>query len=151
MRIFRTFQSPHVPRTVNKMYILVKEVGHTDLVWEVLQMHGVRIIESFKVFVPDAVARVVYRTMEGSRFYEDAVSSLADRTVHVFVIDAGDMSYADFKRNVQGPFGTADANTIRGYLSDEGRIPGSFVHVPDDDNKSLEDRSAFVNLCEVDE
>jgi nucleoside diphosphate kinase len=110
---------------------------------EILNDNLLPVTNVFQVFLSRDLARFIYNTMETSPFFDDAVNSIASRQVSVVVFDAGRVSIEWIKKNVQGPFGTKDPGTIRGLLSRNGAIQGSFVHVPDTFEKADDDLIAM--------
>lgn len=128
------------------MYILVKDVAHTTDVVEMLNDNLLPVIHVFQRFITRETARFIYNTMEGSTFYTDAVESVADKFVSIVVFDATRVDIAWIKKHVQGPFGTRDPGTIRGLMSRNGAVKGSFVHVPDTHWKAEEDLMALAEV-----
>ncbi len=125
------------------MYMLVKDVAHTLDVVEMLNDNLLPVTNVIQMNMTRDVARFIYNTMETSPHYDSAVDSIANRQVSVVVFDAAHVSVDWIKKNVQGPFGTKDPGTIRGLLSRNGTVPGSFVHVPDTFMKADDDLLAM--------
>lgn len=135
------------------MYILLK---HPNFLGDVLSI--VRDYECAKIRAIHAPkltreeAEVVYNNFRESPHYERAVRSLIippHLFVIVFDLDPS-TSIEDFKRTVQGPYGTTDTSTIRGHIAaalenaDDG-----YVHVPDSDEKAKEDMTVFGEPMQV--
>ncbi len=125
------------------MYILLK---HPNFLGDVLsimrdyQCAKIRSIDAPKLTREQA--EVIYNNFQHSPHYERAVRSLiAPPHVFVIVFDLDpSTSIEEFKRTVQGPYGTTDTSTIRGHIAaalenaDDG-----YVHVPDSYEKAEED------------
>lgn len=135
------------------MYILLK---HTNFLGDVLaimrdyQCATIRAIHAPKLNREQA--EVIYNNFRESPHYERAVRSLISPP-HIFVIVFDldpSTSIEHFKRTVQGPYGTTDTSTIRGHIasaldnSDDG-----YVHVPDSQEKAIEDMSVFGEPMQV--
>jgi hypothetical protein len=128
------------------MYILLKKPAFLTDVLSIMRDADCVPVQIYAPRISRAAAEVVYSNFTSSPHYEDAVRSLMEPE-HVFVLEfelPAELSISDFKSNVQGPFGTSDEATIRGYIASAlGTHEGGIVHVPDTREKALEDMSVF--------
>jgi nucleoside diphosphate kinase len=126
------------------MYILLKKTGFLGYVISIIQSHNVEIVSMHTPSLTREQAEVIYNNFRSSPHYENAVQSLlAESFVFILQIRT-DMSVDELKEKVQGRFGTTDETTIRGHIfSAIGSTEGGFVHIPDSEEKAIEDSVVF--------
>lgn len=130
------------------MYVLLHSLDYLGEALDLLQNHYNIPVKSVTVrTVSRERAEVVYNNFRNSPYYERAVSSLLGppAMVAILLIDLPEsMDIADFKRVVQGSYGTTELSTIRGRISARLRNWNEgYVHVPDSVEKAHEDLRAF--------
>lgn len=138
------------------MYILIKRPAFLDDILSVMQRHGCTLHCIHSPTLTRKNAEVIYNNFSESPFYERAVQSVLPDAVgapHVVVVLFDlpkDMAIAEFKRTVQGPYGTADPSTIRGHIAAAlGDANEGYVHVPDSEEKAAEDIQVFGEPTQV--
>lgn len=128
------------------MYILLKKPSFLTDVLSIMRDSDCVPTQIYAPKMTRRAAEVVYSNFTTSPHYESAIRSLTDPD-HVFVLQFDlpyDLSISDFKSKVQGPFGTSDDSTIRGYIASAlGTHDGGLVHVPDSLEKAEEDMTVF--------
>jgi len=135
------------------MYILLKHPNFLGDVLSIMRDYNctnIRAIHAPKL--NQEQAELIYNNFTGSPHYQRAVQSLVAPS-HVFVIVFDlhpSTSIEDFKRTVQGTYGTTDTSTIRGHIAAalNNRDDG-YVHVPDSEEKAIEDLPAFGEPMQV--
>jgi nucleoside diphosphate kinase len=135
------------------MYILLKHPNFLGDVLAIIRDYQCAKIKA--IYAPKLTreqAEIIYNNFRESPHYERAVSSLINPP-HLFVITFDldpNTSIEDFKRIVQGPYGTTDTSTVRGHIAaalenaDDG-----YVHVPDSEEKANEDLTVFGEPMQV--
>lgn len=131
------------------MYILLKKPTFLGDVLSI--MRDYECVKVRAIYAPTLTrehAEVIYNNFRDSPHYERAVQSLLPcAEKHIFVIEFDlleGMSIEDFKRTVQGPYGTTDESTVRGHIACTlGRADEGYVHVPDSHDKAAEDMCVF--------
>ncbi len=125
------------------MYILLKNTGFLTDVIAIVQSHGITIRKMYTPSLKRDQAELIYNNFRSSPHYENAVKSLLNEFVFILDIET-DMSVDEIKEKVQGRFGTTDESTIRGHIySAIGTHESGIVHVPDSEEKALEDSVVF--------
>jgi hypothetical protein len=128
------------------MYILLKKPAFLTDVLSIMRDFNCVPTNIYAPKISRAVAEFLYSNFTASIHYEDAVRSLMEPE-HIFVLEFDlpeELSISDFKSKVQGPFGTSDESTIRGYIASAlGTHEGGIVHAPDTPEKALEDMAVF--------
>lgn len=128
------------------MYILLKKPPFLTDVLSIMRDFDCVPSNIYAPRIDRTAAELVYSNFQDSPHYENAIRSLMEPE-HVFVLQfdlPSDLSISEFKSKVQGPFGTSDESTIRGYIASAlGTHEGGIVHVPDSLAKADEDMSAF--------
>jgi nucleoside diphosphate kinase len=140
---FASYVNKHArKKQKTKMYMLVKDPKNLQLVLEMIVQHNHVHVHNVLTMssLSKETSEFIYEDMRDSSFYKDAVDSLVNQNV-VFVLFCGQTGFdiQAFKKQVQGVYGTNDPSTIRGILSQNGRVKSSFVHVPDTHEKSARD------------
>lgn len=133
------------------MYILIKRPTFLGDVLSIMRDYDcVRVRAIYAPELTREHAEVIYNNFKESPHYERAVQSLLPAQTgarHVFVIEfdlLDGTSIEDFKRTVQGPYGTMDESTVRGHIACAiGNADDGYVHVPDSHEKSAEDIRLF--------
>lgn len=131
------------------MYILLKRPTFLGDVLSIMRDYECARIRA--IYAPELTreqAELIYNNFRTSPHYERAVQSLLlGPKQHVFVIEFDLLegtSVEDFKRTVQGPYGTTDEATVRGHIACAlGNADDGYVHVPDSEEKAREDMSVF--------
>jgi hypothetical protein len=138
------------------MYILLKKPTFLGDVLSI--MRDYECVKVRAIYAPTLTreqAEVIYNNFRDSPHYERAVQSLLPcAEKHIFVIEfdlLDGMSIEDFKRTVQGPYGTTDESTVRGHIACTlGNADEGYVHVPDSHDKAAEDTLFFLeNQCKL--
>ncbi len=129
------------------MYILLKKPTFLGDVLSIMRDYEcARVRAIYAPVLTREQSEVIYNNFRDSPHYEKAVASLMEHN-HVFVIEfdlLDGTSIEDFKRTVQGPYGTTDESTVRGHIACTlGKADEGYVHVPDSHEKAAEDMCVF--------
>ncbi len=134
------------------MYILLKRPTFLGDVLSIMRDYEcARVRAIYAPVLTREQAEVIYNNFTDSPHYERAVQSLLPNKeqgiLHIFVIEFDLLegtSIEDFKRTVQGPYGTTDESTVRGHIACTlGNADEGYVHVPDSHEKAAEDILVF--------
>lgn len=114
-------------------YILIKNPEHYLVVQQKLLFFGCDIFDIRGVILDKSAASSIYSDLQGLTYFQNAVNSIMNKTTLVIRFTHSIMSIDEIKKLIQGPYGTLDHSTIRGYITVflNNGIVDSFVHIPD--------------------
>ncbi len=114
-------------------YILIKNPEHYLVVQQKLLFFGCDIFDIRGVILDKSAASSIYSDLQGLTYFQNAVNSIMNKTTLVIRFTHSIMNIDEIKKLIQGPYGTLDHSTIRGYITVflNNGIVDSFVHIPD--------------------